>query len=80
MRLTEIFPGIDLIFGIKFSIRFADWESQGDIEHTMRHIWKQLADQFKIDTKNLTIKSKHGVWSVYPRKNNPGCNCVICNS
>lgn len=67
-------------FRIKFSLMFSDWESKGDLEHTLRYIWKHVEDlQYNIKTKDLTVQSKHGVWSVYLQLNNSGCNCELCN-
>ncbi len=66
-------------YSIKFTVDLADWESDGDIEHSMRFIWKQLTDQYEVKSKDLAVKTERGVFSVDPESINPGCNCELCN-
>ena len=64
---------------IKFTVDLADWESDRDIEHSMRLIWKQLNDQYEVKSKELAVKTERGVISVDPESINTGCNCELCN-
>ncbi len=66
-------------YSIKFTVDLADWESDGDIEHSMRIIWKQLNDQYEVKNKDLVVKTERGVISVDPERINLGCNCEVCN-
>lgn len=70
----------DVELNLKFSVKYAFWESIGDIEHFMRYIYSKIAHDYNIQSKELIVKSsKHGQWTVDPENNNRGCNCKICN-